>query len=460
MRKINIYAMLILAAVVTGCTEDFNKDVAGPQTWGQDPAVAGMTFSATAVPAIDLNTIETDSVLFSTFTEPTMNEGVTLSKYDVLLDGKKTVPMSIDGKVKVTELQEAVESLYGKRPEKRTMEGVVTAYVAKDGQVFCIPSEKLEMAVIPKAPFIDSAYYLRGNMNDWTNDAAALIKLSHSGKDVYEDPIFSVVLRVPESCYWKVVPQANVDAGSFDAPGTLGCAIDGDTSEEGKLITESPKAMKIEDAGWVKITLNMLEYTYSVESLGDVSPYLYVPGSHQQAWDPATAPIAYSTDFINYAGFINLNSEFKFCSAPNWNGTNYGAGSEAGTLSTDGGAGNLSVATPGLYYLKANTGSLTWSADLIETMGVIGDATVNGWDASTPMTYNASAVEFSVVTTLKSGSFKFRANNAWTINLGGTLGNLIFNSSDNIPFDGQEGTYKITLSLANAEHWTATVVKQ
>ena len=93
-------------------------------------------------------------------------------------------------------------------------------------------------------------------------------------------------------------------------------------------------------------------------------------------------------------------------------------------------------------------------------MGVIGDATANGWDASTPMEYDKDKVEFTVVTTLKPGGFKFRANNDWAVNLGGTLSNLEFNSNDNIPFDGEEGTYKITLSLANADNWNATVVKQ
>lgn len=457
MKKINIYAMLILAASFIGCTEDFNKDVAAPQSWDQEEAAPGMSFSATAVDAIDLNSIDSDSILFSTFTAPKMNDGVTLSKYDVLLDGKKTLAVSSEGKVNVSELQAAVEEIYGKRPEKRVMEGVVTAYVEKDGQVFRLPSETIEMAVTPKAPFIDSAYYLIGNMNDWNEDPATLIKLGHSDKDVYDDPIFSVAVEVPESCYWKVIPQKNIDAGKIYDDGVLGCAINGDTSEEGKLITENPGAMMIEDAGWVIITLNMLEYTYSIKPL-DASPYMYVACEYQ-GWALATAPIVYSTDFINYRGFINLDGEFKLCSERSWDGTNYGAGAEEGKLSTDPTAGNLSV-TAGLYYLNANINTLTWTADKIETMGVIGDATANGWDASTPMEYDKDKVEFTVVTTLKPGGFKFRANNDWAVNLGGTLSNLEFNSNDNIPFDGEEGTYKITLSLANADNWNATVVKQ
>lgn len=458
MKKVFLYITLLLAVGFTACTEDFNEGIADPQSWDQEAAAAGMSFSATGVSAIDLNAIDGDSVALSTFTGLVVNEGFTVSKYEVRLDGKITLAMSDLGKVKVSDLQSAVEELYGKRPEQRTMSGVVTAFVGKDGQIFRLSSGNIDMIVTPKAPFIDSSYYLIGSMNGWSEDPATLVKLTHSGKDVYEDPIFSIVVEVPEACYWKVVPQKNVDAGDIYALGVLGCAIDGDTSEEGQLITENPQAMQIEDAGWVKITLNMLEYTYKVEFMGNVSPYMYVAGDHQN-WAPATAPIVYSTDFINYTGFINLNNSFKFCSAPNWDGVNYGSGAEEGTLSTVADAKNLSVATPGFYYLTVNTAALTWSASLIETMGLIGDATANGWDSSTPMEFDANTLEYSVVTTLKKGGFKFRANNDWAVNLGGSLSKLVFNSNDNIPFDGEEGTYKVTLSLGNAEHWTATVVK-
>lgn len=59
--------------------------------------------------------------------------------------------------------------------------------------------------------------------------------------------------------------------------GALGVATNGDDSESGLLVTENPQAGKIPAKGWVKITLNMLEYTYKIEALGNISPFLYVP---------------------------------------------------------------------------------------------------------------------------------------------------------------------------------------
>ena len=108
------------------------------------------------------------------------------------------------------------------------------------------------------------------------------------------------------------------------------CEENGNTDLTGKLVINpnpEPGAMRIENAGWVKISLNMMDYTYTVELLGEVSPYLYTPGNHQN-WTPATSVKLYSSDFMNYSGYLSLDGEFKFTSAPDWDHTNYGDGGE------------------------------------------------------------------------------------------------------------------------------------
>ena len=387
-------------------------------------------------------------------------EGATRSGNECVLDENNRHAKKSEGTEKEDDLQELITRHDGKRPEARTMKGIACALVDIDGQVFRATSGELAITVTPKAPFIDKGYYLIGNMNDWTADkVSALIKLNQSG-DVYENPVFSTVLEVPANCYWKVIPQTRVDAlneGKADnvwGDGVLGCAVDGDDALTGTLIVDG-NAMKINEAGWVKVELNMMEYTYTVTLLGNVSPYMYVPGNHQ-GWSPQTAPVVYSSDFMNYSGFVSLDGEFKFTSKPAWDGTNYGAGSTAGTLSTDGGAGNLSAET-GFYLLNANTASLTWSATKIETFGLIGSATAGGWDNSTAMTFDAKTVKYTLTTTLTDGEFKFRANNAWDINLGGNIEQLSF-GGDNIAISA--GTYRITLSLNNPEKYSCTIEKQ
>ncbi len=455
-----LYILLVSAAFACfmACDEDFNKGVAEPQSWEQE-AAKSISFSASAVPPIDLSKVSAEMVAVCSFSAP-VTEGGTVNGYEISLDGDSVLPMNENGQVKTSELQNVVTALYGKRPEARSMKGVAYALVDVDGQVFRAASVEITVTVTPKAPFIDNAYYLIGNMNDWVaDDVSKLIKLNQSG-DVYENPVFSTMVKVPADCYWKVIPQTRVDAfenkeaDNVWGDGVLGCAIDGDESTTGTLVVDG-NAMKIKEAGWVKIELNMMEYTYTVTSLGSVSPYMYVAGNHQ-GWNPGTAPLVYSTDFMNYTGFVSLDGEFKFTSQRDWNGTNYGAGTVDGMLSTDGGAGNLS-AEKGFYLLKANISSLTWSATKIETFGLIGNATAGGWDSSTPMTFDPEKVEYTVTATLTDGEFKFRANNGWDVNLGGDVSNLSF-GGDNIAVTA--GTYKITLSLSNAEKFTCSMAKQ
>jgi hypothetical protein len=126
-------------------------------------------------------------------------------------------------------------------------------------------------------------------------------------------------------------------------------------------------------------------------------------------------------------------------------------------LSTDPGAGNLSVSTLGLYYCKVNTASLTYSVEYISTIGVIGDATPEGWNASTALTPSSDFLTWTGTVTLGGGELKFRANDAWTINLGGSFDNLVADGA-NIASPGA-GTYKITLDLS-ALPYSATLVKQ
>ncbi len=459
MKKLLVYVGVFASLMAfTACNEDFNEGIAEPQTWEEEAAAAGFTFSASAASPINLNNVTASSVSLCSFSTP-VAEGAEL-KYQITLtnaDGSKKVvfDMNSKGEISTADLQATVTDFYGKRPVENTLLAVANAAaIREDGQALRAFSDKMEIKVTPKAPFIDTAYYLIGNMNGWGEQP--LLKFSHSG-DVYENPVFSIVTEVPENCYWKIIAQTNVDGGEVWANGgVLGTVKDGDDAAEGTLVTVEPQAGKFPQAGWVKMTLNMMEYTYTVESLGEVSPYLYVPGDHQN-WAPATAPKLYSSDFTIYKGFVSLNKEFKVTSKPSWEGKNYG---DNGNFGLDAAGGNLTVSEAGLYLLTANLGSMTWSAALINTFGLIGDATEGGWDASTPMTYDAATMTYSVITTLKgTGAFKFRANDAWDINLGGTLESLTLDNGDNIATPG-EGTYKIVLYLDNPEAFKFTIEKQ
>ena len=462
MKKL-FYTLIASLPFFTSCEDaDFGVKAADPQSWEQEEAITLPGLAISAASAIDFANV-TDSVTVFSYTEPSnLPEGTTVENFNISLapEGSETAVATLkasnNGKIAAADLKSVIEKQYGKRPEERTFTGTVTANLMYNGQASLLSSAPITIKATLVAPFIDSAYYLIGDMNGWNGDA--LIKLSHSGADVYDDPVFSTVIEVPANCYWKIIPETNVAAGNiWDNNFVLGCAENGSTDLTGALVINpnpEPGAMRIENAGWVKISLNMMDYTYTVELLGEVSPYLYTPGNHQ-SWTPATSVPLYSTDFITYKGYLSLDGEFKFTSTDSWDGTNYGNGGE-GILSTDGGAGNLSL-SKGFYYVEVNTSTYTWTSVEITTYGIIGS--FNDWSASLPMTFDAATSTYTVEAELPANTeFKFRANDDWAINLGGTLGNLVPNGGNIIV--AEAGTYTITLDLSDAANFKATMVKK
>lgn len=455
MKKWSIYRYMMLLCpvlILTACTEDFNGNVAAPQQWEQETAKT-IGFKAEKVGTIDLNTVASEKVKVCSITKPALTAG-RVKGYVLYLNEKVTLEVDSLGQVKTGALQDSIVSIYGKRPELRTLSGRLYALVALGEQTLRSDSVALTLAVKPKAPFIAEEYYIL--VWDKSTIGPTVTRFNHTG-DVYENPIFTIVTKVVAGAEWLVgtkkyaspIEQETVEPGT----GRLGNATEGSDATEGTLVPEGNR-MKFKAAGWTKIELNMADYTYKVTVLGNVNPFLYVPGNHQ-GWAPATAPFVHSTDFMNYSGFVSLDGEFKFTSEKSWDGVNYGAGAKDGTLSTDGGAGNLK-AEKGFYLLKANISSLTWSAVLIQTFGLIGSATDGGWDTSTPMTFDAAKSEYSITAALKDGELKFRANDVWDVNLGGDPEHLTFGGA-NIAV--KAGTYKITLSLSDAQKYTCTIAK-
>jgi hypothetical protein len=157
------------------------------------------------------------------------------------------------------------------------------------------------------------------------------------------------------------------------------------------------------------------------ESGGSDYPMLYIPGAYQ-GWDPASAPMIY--DFDNdgvYNGYFMIPSDvtdfhFKFTSDPDWNGTNYGTGGE-GLLSTTG--GDLELPGPGTYKVAVDINSLTWTYE-VENWGVIGEWL--SWASDIDLVYDFdNHYFFATVADIPAADnqrFKFRANDAWDINLG------------------------------------------
>ena len=192
------------------------------------------------------------------------------------------------------------------------------------------------------------------------------------------------------------------------------------------------------------LTVNITPYNTYIEPT-----YIYVPGDYQ-GWDPGTAPSLISVEANNiYRGIISFtepNSRmFKFTAERSW-ALNYGGGSAPGTLAENG--PDLSVPANDSYLLTVNLNDMTWTAAK-HSWGVIGSATANGWDADQNMRYINKDGVWKATLNLTAGEIKFRFNDAWEINYGGSNGTLE-PGGPNIPI-ASAGRYEITFKLDEEE---------
>ncbi|RZJ71594.1 SusE domain-containing protein [Flavobacterium sp.] len=214
----------------------------------------------------------------------------------------------------------------------------------------------------------------------------------------------------------------------------------------------------------VSNVVEMIISPYTTEA-----PKMYVVGNFLAAsgygsdWDPASgvmiaAPAYGTTNFEGFVYMANATPEFKFLPTNTSFDGDYGDdGSFAGTL-VQTGESNITVAAPGYYYVKADTNALTYSVQPT-SWAVTGSATPAGWpDAGAgindyDMTYDPASKKWTISLALTGGQkIKFRANDDWALNFGGTTDGLSFNGPD---IDvATSGNYLITLDLSNPRAYT------
>lgn len=321
----------------------------------------------------------------------------------------------------------------------------------------------MTLVPFPAQVEIEDAYYFIPCTNG-AADFSKAVKLDHSGENPYDSPSFTTAVTITESMasagyQWIVVPQSTYAAGSIgsNAYSAWGVATAGDDALEGTLvptvanITAQPGTVMI--AGQYLFTANILDATYSfVEAI----PNFWVIGAGC-GWDFANAQQLFTDNYSDYQGYAFLKEWVKFTSAPDWGALyNLGYSGTEGILQ-NGSNDNVPVTEEGLYWINMNLPELTYSLYHVTTYGLIGDACPEGWNASVPLTPSADYLVWTGTITFGEGSFKFRANNDWEVNLGGDTQNLTQGGA-NIASPGV-GTYNVTLDLSRLPY-SATFVKK
>ena len=439
-----LLGMTLLMSMVS-CTEDYT-DWGNPQSNPQEEAVSFGDGSVTPVDVIDLAKVETEKVKVASIVAPTSSNAAYTPNYKINFDGQ-SFDIDADGNMATAELTSYIVDKYGKRPTERDIDATLDAWVSNGATaVKMATSEKFQIKAIPEAPVIEEGYYLVGDMfttddvNGWTKEVAKAF--NHSDKDVYEDPVFTVSFETTKADqYWKIIPKKNIDSGDIWAAGVVGPKVDGDDSMTGTLTNGDAKAGKIAKAGKYKLTINMMDYTYTIEEV-KYDPFIYFIGA-TDGWTNAEQKLALvDANTGTYTGFLycadpnNWGNQFKFQRvAGSWDNE-----INAGAFNTFDGAatnenGNIGVnAGEGVYYFDVNLANGTIKATKVETMGIIGG--FNNWGGDAAMTWNAEEYCFEATNVgVTADGWKFRVNGGWDINLGGSLNNLTA-GGDNIAIAG------------------------
>jgi len=282
-----IFLALALAGTLAACTEDY-KEWLDPQVVPQPQTVSFGDGSVSTVGVIDFNSITADKVKVCNITAPTASDPAFTPSYTIAI-GDQTFEIDADGTMSASDLQSYVIAQYGRRPVERAVPATVSMWLGNGvTTVKTATSGAFNITAIPKAPQISQNYYIVGGPNDWGESAKnKTLKFSHSGLDVYEDPVFTVIFNASEGDTWFAIGDdeaCEAIANDNDWSKLFGTTKgNGNTDPSGTL----DRRYNLSDDGsfcvpagprLIKVTLNMMDYSYQIEALDIAENYYLIGG--------------------------------------------------------------------------------------------------------------------------------------------------------------------------------------
>ena len=462
-----LLGMTLLMSMVS-CTEDYT-DWANPQSNpDKEEAVSFGDGSVTPEGVINLKDVTGDKVKVASIVAPTSTKDTYSPFFKINFDGQ-SFDIDAEGNMAKADLVNYITGKYGKRPIERDIDATLDAWQSNGStaaKVKMATSENFQVKAIPEAPFIDAAYYLVGDLTGWGLDTK--LKFAHSDVDVYADPVFTLMFTTTkdDQC-WKIIPQGNVDKGNIwaveNAPeGVVGIEVDGDKAMSGKLLTTNSEgnkagAGKIAKAGMYQMTINMMDYTYTIKQ---IAPEYYLVGK-LQGWseklEGKTCLMYAETPMVqSYTTQWNDDANLKIWLGSDWGNWDnaYGA-KDNGDNSVEGkiaGSGAIVCPEPGAFYtFKADFSTMTYkwtklenqNPKAFENVSLIG---VGGkWNDGDDIDMTqVTPHNWFIETTLPVGGFKIRGDHDW--NKGGNWGytkDQKFTSTGKLFNDGGSGDIKI-----------------
>ena len=462
MKKKLFYTLsLILGLALTACKGDYT-DWAAPQHNDPEAPIA-FNFTAKPVATIDYGTLDPEQTSLQLFTL----EGSDYYAYKVIINDQFTLDCDFKGFVYAEELKNIVETIYGKAPVERKLKAYVYGFNAPetaDKGNLKKRSNDFEISVILHAEFIDQAYYLIGDFCGWSGDAMA--KFEHAeGVSVYDDPTFTVLFETTTpNCYWKIIPQSNVDAGDIWKDGVVGVIEDGSSEMADFLTNTKPGAGKIVEPGKYRMVINMLEWTYEITQIHETDMWYLVGscvgdgtwGNSPENVGVSLVPMTLKAGKLFYEGYLTGDG-FKVIHTPgDWNEQ---WGEKDGKLvKNDSGSGNITVAAAGYYRITLDFMKDVMTIEPLETTPNLYKVTMagefNGWsDTAMNAVSTAGCLEGHNhiwcldVDLVQDQGCKFKIEGSWETNWGSSdfpIG-VGTNGGNNI-VPTETGTYRVVFN--------------
>ena len=444
MKKTFLYSLAVLASVsLASCNGDYD-DWAQPQHNPQEASAAKYGITFTAGPEAECNMPDEDGVINLVTVNSTDANVTGYTVKDLKVNGEAIKGEAVGNNIQVNAVE--LEKILCKQNNSRAsvardinVESKVSVNLASGDAVAINTVGKTTGKLKPTpTPTIDeNGYYMLGHLNgkdDWDNtDPVWMNKVSDG---VYQ----AKVTTAKDKNWFKFFEGSKFESGNWDVinTGALGCKDNGCEDASGYIYYTGDKwgelqTLVIPGAGTWIVTLDMNNLTYTVGK-----PILYMAGD-ANGWNQID--VLNSEDGVNFKGYMYLNQKgFKFCSQPNWDGTNYG-----GAFFGESEDNIMMTQEAGFYQVDVDLSAKTYTLTPF-TIGIIGNATPKGWDGDTNMTYNPEERCWELKdVTLSDGEMKFRHTNDWSLSWGGELDNLTTQNGPNIAVAA--GTYDIKLKV-------------
>ena len=448
MKKTFLYSLAVLASVsLASCNGDYD-DWAQPQHNPQEASAAKYGITFTAGPEAECNMPDEDGVINLVTVNSTDANVTGYTVKDLKVNGEAIKGEAVGNNIQVNATE--LEKILCKQNKTRAsvasnikVESKVSVNLASgDAVAINTVGETTGKITTSPTPAIDEqGYYMLGevNGNNWT--ATSPVWMTKVSDGVYQ----LKVTTEKDKNYFKFYEGSKWDeSGNWDVinKGVMGCEKDGSADASGTIYYTgdswgTPQSMVIAGAGTWIVTLDMNNLTYTVGK-----PILYMAGD-ANGWKQID--VLNSDDGAHFTGYMYLNQNgFKFCTQPNWDGTNYG-----GAFFGESEDNIMMTQEAGFYQVDVDLSAKTYTLTPF-TIGIIGSATPKGWDGDTDMTYNPEERCWELKDVeLIDGEMKFRHTNDWSLSWGGELDNLTTQNGPNIAVAA--GTYDIKLKVNWAE---------